>query len=632
LVQRFGWTRTARRSKCSRRPFNEEDVVRGLSRISFGLSGLAAVVALGIALSAPAGAQDSDSGGDEDILRIGWSQDPSNINPYVGQDEEAYNLWSLNWDLLVNFDPEDLTPAPGIAESWEVSDDKKTITFKLVDANWSDGKPITSKDVKYSLEVFGDNGVLFTNYNSNITKVETPDAHTVIVHTKKPDARIIGGLFIYILPEHIWGKVPVKELTGSYKPELPLVGSGPYIVTEYDKGHIVRMERNPEFRGEAPAFDEIQFIKYGNDDAVERALKLGEIDMIREVQPTAFERLGEEDNIETIRSSSPSYTQLAFNMCPERFCPDAELNPAIQDGAVRQAVAYAVDRERVNTIATHDTSFVAHGILPEFYKSFYEIPAEDYPYDPDRAREILDEAGWQDNGDDPRTKGDETLSFNLYVRSESKFTIDMAKEIALEAAEVGIEFNVQVVSTDKLYDLTVRKVDGKPAPEFDTFIWGWGGDPYDPSFLLSVLLQSEIGGLSDSFYANPEYDKLFKEQAGSFDVAERKEIIQRMVAIAQRDLPYLVLSYDPLLEAWRTDRIEGVEPLCPAETGDAICQYVSYEPMLSLTPGSGSSSDEGGGESAGLAVIAALVFGIGGWWLGSRQSRRRESEPLEIEG
>jgi peptide/nickel transport system substrate-binding protein len=607
--------------------------MKGLSRISFGLSGLAAVVALGIALSAPAGAQDSDSGGDEDILRIGWAQDPSNINPYVGQDEEAYNLWSLNWDLLVNFNPEDLTPAPGIAESWEVSDDKKTITFKLEPGmKWSDGKPITSKDVKYSLEVFGDNGVLFTNYNSNITRVETPDDTTVIVHTKKPDARIIGGLFIYILPEHIWGKVPVKELTGSYKPDLPLVGSGPYIVTEYDKGHIVRMERNPEFRGPSPAFDEIQYIKYGNDDAVERAIKLGEIDMILEVQATAFERLGEEPNIETSRSSSPAYTQLAFNMCPEHFCPDAELNPAIQDGAVRQAVAYAVDRERINTIATHDTSFVGHGILPEYYKSFYEVPAEDYPYDPDRAREILDAAGWQDNGDEPRTKGDEELSFNLYVRSESKYTIDMAKEIALEAAEVGIEFNVQVVSTDKLYDLTVRKVDGKPAPEFDTFIWGWGGDPYDPSFLLSVLLQSEIGGLSDSFFADPEYDKLFKEQAGSFDVAERKEIIQRMVAIAQRDLPYLVLTYDPELQAYRTDRIEGAEPVCPAETGDIMCAQVSYEPLLSLTPGSTSSSDEGGGQSAGLAVIAAIIFGIGGWWLGSRQSRRRESEPLEIEG
>ena len=130
---------------------------------------------------------------------------------------------------------------------------------------------------------------------------------------------------------------------------------------------------------------------------------------------------------------------------------------------------------------------------------------------------------------------------------------------------IGVEFNVQVVSTDKLNELTVRKVDGKPAPDFDTFIWGWGGDPYDPSFLLSLLTDRRDRRLSDSFYSNPEYDRLFEEQAGSFDVEERKAIIQQMVAITQHDLPYLVLTYDPNLQAYRTDRIANVEPVCPAD-------------------------------------------------------------------
>ena len=86
-----------------------------------------------------------------------------------------------------------------------------------------------------------------------------------------------------------------KELTGAYEPEIPLVGSGPYVPTQYDRGRIVTMERNPEWRGEEPAYDELQFIKYGSNDAVERALTLGEIDIITEVQPATFERLGEED-------------------------------------------------------------------------------------------------------------------------------------------------------------------------------------------------------------------------------------------------------------------------------------------------------------------------------------------------
>jgi peptide/nickel transport system substrate-binding protein len=585
----------------------------------------AAVVAL------PAGAQDSGESEENEVLRVGWAQVPQTLNPFVGQDEEAYTIWALTFDLLVNFSPEDLSPAPGIAESWEVSEDRRTVTFTLdPEATWSDGEPITSADVKYSLETLGGEGILFTGYTDNISSIETPDDQTVVVETKRPDARIVGGLFIYMLPEHVWGEVPLEELTGSYQPELPMVGSGPFVVTEYDRERILRMEKNPEWGGPEPEFDEIHFIRYGNQDAAERALQLGEVDLVPEVGPANFERLGTEDNIETLRASSPAYTQLAFNMCPADLCPDAEFNPAIQDRTVRQAIAYAVDRERINAIASKGTAFPGHGILPDFYRSFYEVPETDYPYDPDLANQMLDDAGWVQEGDGPRTKGGEELSFDLYVRSESPSTVQAARLIEEMTAEIGVDFSVQVVSTDKLYDLTIRKVDGEPAPDFDTFIWGWGGDPYDPSFLLSILTTEQIGGSSDAFYSNPEYDRLFDEQAGVFDVAERKEIIQQMVAITQRDLPYLVLTYDPNLQAYRTDRLANVEPVCPAgETGDVFCDQVSYEPLLSLAPGS-SSSDDDGGFPTGLLIVAAVLV-LGGIGYAVVRARRREGEPLELQ-
>jgi peptide/nickel transport system substrate-binding protein len=593
--------------------------------------GLAFAVAVAvIATAIPAMAQDSSSG--TTVLRIGWAQDPRTLNPFVGLDEEDYNVWALNWDLLVNFSAKDLSPAPGIAKSWTVSDDRLTTTFKLdPDAVWSDGKPITSADVKWSLEELGGKGQLFTNYTSNVTRIDTPDPYTVVIHTRRPDARIIGGIFVYILPKHIWGQVPIKQLTGTYAPKLPLVGSGPYTVTDYQRGRIITMERNPNFRGAEPAFDQVQFIKYGNQDAVERALQLGEIDADVEVQSATYEGLGDKPDITTVRSSSPSYTELSFNLCPQSYCPDAKFNPAVQDRTVRQAVAYSIDRNRLNEIATRGTSFVANGMLPEFYKSFYEEPAQTYPFDPDKANQLLDDAGWTMGSDGVRTKGDERLEFNLYARSESPFTIQMAKLIAEESADVGIKFDVQIVSTDKLTELTVQKTDGKPSPDFDTFIWGWGGDPYDPSFLLSLFLSTEIGGLSDSFYANPEYDKLFAQQAGTFDVAQRKEIIQRMVALTQRDLPYLVLTYDPNLQAYRSDSIDNVSLACPAETGDFMCEQTGYEPLLTMTPAAGGSgTDEGGGESAGLAIVFAIVFGVGGFMLGARGRRKREHEPLEL--
>ena len=178
-----------------------------------------------------------------------------------------------------------------------------------------------------------------------------------------------------------------------------------------------------------------------------------------------------------------------------------------------------------------------------------------------------------------------------------------------------------MVSTDKLYDLTVQKTDGKPSPDFDTFIWGWGGDPYNPSFLLSILTTGEIGGSSDAFYSNKEYDKLYREQTTIFDVAQRKEVIQRMVALTQRDLPYLVLSEDPQLQAYRTDRINAIAPICPAETGDLFCDQVSYEGILALDPIEGASSGDTGSGNAGLAGLVGLVVGFIGGVIVTRRRR-----------
>ncbi len=594
----------------------------------------ARVVAMAVAVAAavgaaalPAVAQDSG----QSVLRFGWAQDPKTLNPFIGQDEEDFTIWAITYDLLINFDPKDVSPTPGIAESWDVSEDRKTITFNLVKgAKWSDGKPITSEDVKWSLEVLGSEGYLFSSYTQNVESIKTPDENTVVLEMSKPDARVIGGLFIYVLPKHVWDKVPVKELTGAYEPEIPLVGSGPYVPTQYDRGRIVTMERNPEWRGEEPAYDELQFIKYGSNDAVERALTLGEIDIITEVQPATFERLGEEDGIETLRAPTASFTQLSFNLCSEKECPDAQFNPAVQDLDVRRAIAYGIDRERINAIATQDTSFVAHGLLPSFYKSFFEVPELDYPYDPEMANQILDDAGWVPGDDGVREQDGERLSFDLYVRSESPFTVQMAKLIAEQTQEIGVEFNVQVVSTDKLYELTVRKVDGVPAPDFDTFIWGWGGDPYDPGFLLSLLTTDEIGASSDAFYSNPEYDRLYEEQSTIFDTEERKAVIQEMIAITQRDLPYIVLTEDPRLEAYRTDAVANVTPSCPADQGNIFCQQVSYEPLLTLAPAEGSTESTSTGVPGGVAAIGAVMIAVAAFLFG-RTRGRRIAEPLELE-
>jgi peptide/nickel transport system substrate-binding protein len=593
---------------------------------------LGLVIALAFAaFAAPASAQAPKK-----VLKMGWAQDPQTLNPFVDYDEEDFTVWAINWDLLVNFSPKDLGPAPGIAQSWDVSPDKKTVTFHLVKgAKWSDGQPITSKDVKYSLEVLGGNGALFTSYTENVTKIATPDAETIVITTSKPDARIVGGLFIYILPEHIWGKVPVKKLLGSFKPQMPLVGSGPYVVTKFRHGRIVTMDRNPNWRGAKPKFDQIQIIKYGNTDAVERALQLGEIDFVREVQASSFERLGKAENVKTVKASSPSFTELSFNNCSKQNCPDAKFNPAVQDVAVHQAIAYAVDREKLNAIANRGTSFVGHGLLPDYYKSFYQQPATDYPLDVEKAKQILDDAGYKPGGDGVRSKNGVKLSFDLAVRSESPENIQAAKQVAEMTKPIGIDFKVDVMSTDKLTEITTQKKNGKQAPDFDTFIWGWGGDPYDPSTLLNLLTTKAIASAtSDSFYSNPEYDRIYAEQSGEFDQAKRKELVKQLIDISQRDLPYLVLTVDPVLQAYRTDRLSGVQRSCPQPDGDLFCDQVTYAPVLALGPPvaakAASSSSDGGGSAVVWIIVAVVAVGLVVAFLVLRR-RRRDSEPVELE-
>ena len=231
------------------------------------------------------------------------------------------------------------------------------------------------------------NSLLFPSYVENISSVDTPDANTVIVKTKKPDARIVGGLFVYILPEHVWGKQSVKSLSGSFRPTPPLVGSGPYIVTAFDRGRLIRMTRNPNFRGEKPAFDEVQWIKYGNDDAVERALTLGEIDLVPEVQQATFARLKKTANIKAVSSPSPSFTQLTFNLCNQENCPDAKFNPAVQDARSGRRSRTRSTASGSTRSPSRGTAFEGHGLLPDYYKAFYSaagggLPARRRPCEP----------------------------------------------------------------------------------------------------------------------------------------------------------------------------------------------------------------------------------------------------------
>jgi peptide/nickel transport system substrate-binding protein len=170
------------------------------------------------------------------------------------------------------------------------------------------------------------------------------------------------------------------------------------------------------------------------------------------------------------------------------------------------------------------------------------------------------------------------------------------------------------------------------APDFDTFIWGWGGDPYDPGLLLNLLTTKAIGGSSDAFYSNPEYDRLYDEQSGEFDEAKRKELVGQMIALSQRDLPYIVLTVDPILQAYRTDKLSGVKRSCPEPSGDILCDQVTWAAVAAIAPptaasGGGGGDDGGNGLVILLGVLALAVIGV----VVLLRRRRAGREAVELE-
>ena len=220
------------------------------------------------------------------------------------------------------------------------------------------------------------------------------------------------------------------------------------------------------------------------------------------------------------------------------------------------------------------------------------------------------------------------------MRSESQSDIQAARLIAEMAAEIGVEFNVQVVSTGKLTELTVQKVDGVPAPAFDTFVWGWGGDPYDPSFLLSLFTTGEIGASSDSFYSNPEYDRLFEEQSGEFDVEARKEIIAGD-GRAHPGGPALRRPHRGPEPGRLSQRPARATSSCRArrETGDPLCEQVSVRAAALARAGRGRLARRRRRRRGGSLIA------IGAPWCSARIAffaralarGTRADEPLELE-
>jgi peptide/nickel transport system substrate-binding protein len=570
----------------------------------------------------PTGLSSADEPPPKSVFTVGVVQDVDSLNPFIGVTVAAYEMFQLQYPTLTEWDAKNFDVVPGLAESWKESPDHMFWTYKIrPDLKWSDGEPMTAKDAAYTFNRII-NGTFektnYGNYVSNITKAEAPDDTTLILRVDKPTP-IMQTLMVYILPEHVYSKIDETAIQ-SYNNEpvggKPVVGAGAYLVTERKVGEFTRLVANPNFYRGKPAVDEVVFKLYSNPDALGQALKKGEIDYADSLEANVFDSLADAPNIERKSAIYPGFNELAFNngAALDTGKPIGDGNPLLKDKRLREAIGWSLDRKTMV-----DKVFGGHGsvgttIIAPMFDTWHLSPPNEVSYDPEKAKSLLDAAGYRVGPDGiRRAENGARLDFRLFGRSDSPTSKKAVEYIKRYLADVGIAANVTLISEDAL---TEKIGQG----EFDMFEWGWVVEP-DPNYQLSTMTcgsrsyedgGSVLAGLSDSFYCNPKYDELFEAQGSETDNAKRVEIVKQMQQILYDDWPYAVTYYYDNLIAYRTDRFEGFIPQ-PDPNGSYLFQYGTwtYENLKPVGAGQGQGGPSPaliGGIVVGVAVLGGLAF------------------------
>ncbi len=556
-------------------------------------------------------------------LRLGWTNDPDNLNPFIGYESSSYEVWSINYDLLVGFRASDMTNQPniGLATGWETSADGKVWTFTITDkATWQDGEPVTAGDVAFTFNYILDNNLgMFIDYLAFIDKVEATDATHVVFTCSKPKANMLA-LWIPILPEHIWSKVSPKAVENSYKNSPPIIGSGPFQCVEWKKGTYVKMEAYDKYWKGAPKIDEVIFQTYQNQDTMAQDLKAGNLDAAWNVPSAQLEQLEDDPNLSAITGQLPGFDELGFNCADKSVYPQSTGHPVLTDPAFRRALQWAIDKDKLVEIGYSGQARAADTIVQsDFYAQgsdyHWEPPAGDantYTFDLERAKQELDKAGYTDNdGNGIREYKGKDIELRLYARTESPESQNCGRLINGWFEDIGLKIDYEVIDDGRLGDLQYAYDGNEYAPDFDLFIWGWGGD-IDPNFILSILTTNSIEVWSDCAWSNKEYDKLFNEQQSQIDLQQRIATVQKMQQIVYDQSPYIPLVYPLDLEAYNTTSWDG---WVRSSGGKGLIWYNTLpDTYLSVHPLSATSDTSGGSSNtglvAGIVIAAAVVAGV----------------------
>jgi len=438
---------------------------------------------------------------------------PTNLDPRVGIDGQSERINALIFDDLLDRD-EHFNVKPALAESWQNPDPLTYIFYLRHGVKFHDGRPLTARDVKWTFDSLLEGKIRSTRAAAYrfVERIEAPDDFTIVFRLKQPFSPLpwnLSGGAMGIVPYGSLGEMTTHP-----------IGSGPFRFVSAEQDRDVVVERNDAYWGEKANVQRVRFAVV--PDTTTRALELrkGSADVeSKALTADMVLALQKEPNLEVEHAPGTALTYLAFNM----------RDPILRDVRVRQALAYAIDRGPIICYLWRSFAQPAHSVLPPESWA-YDADVQKYTYDPARARQILDAAGY------PATNG---VRFHLTMKTSTEETTrTMAAIFQQQLRDVGIALDIRTFEFATFFSDVSKGA-------YQMYSMNWAGGNEDPDIFEYAFHSDKFppNGANRSFYVNHKLDALIDQGLTESDPARRKATYSEVQKILATDLPYIDLWF-----------------------------------------------------------------------------------------
>lgn len=476
--------------------------------------------------------------------------DITTLNTTLITDGNSFAVAGFTFDGLFKVNVDTGLPEPQLAD-WTISEDGLVYTFTMKDAKWSDGQPITAYDVKFTYDAITSDKVESPRKAdmASIASVEAKDDKTLVITLNSSNCTIWGNGFgsLRPVPAHKF-KADFSDFMDNPWNTAPDVVSGEYTFAEHKAGEFVRLEANPNYHGGAPKIPSVVFRIVADQATLGQSLSTGAVDY-GFMYPDDYAQIQNTDPLTTFNYPNPNAPIVIFNeqdSANPQNAYDADGNPVeltpnkfFGDVRVRQAFAVGYDKAALAETQGPDSVQLSGPIVPSFYGAYDMSSIAPWSYDPEKAKALLKEAGWEDtDGDGILDKDGVKFEVDLIYSKLVELWGNAALIMQDQLGQIGIKINI--IEQEWSSYLSNTLLPGK----YDLTVVGFGGGTEVDGIAYNLLHSKNVimggGGFNLAAYVNPKMDELLDKARTlpGCDVTERAKIYHEMQQIAHDDVPY----------------------------------------------------------------------------------------------